>query len=466
MSWTQTVLQLTEPPGTEEPETPVLARRRARALDADAWARLKASKAEAARDDALLTLVQLPIYDLHDYLTEEEAPAAGSYEVRIAKGATPGQLRFLDSSAALTSAGANPGDFEAITVLRLADTDTASIVSPALATVPWDCEAPEFVPTAHGNPARIVRDYAKVQAVPRNVGTWLTVGESPEAGLHPFFGPLATQRLALCLSSSVEGEPLHLIARLDGKIKASSSVEPATDPVWTSPALYKVLNEACSWIYSEPKETSNKHALLSGEIARAWPEGNWGAGLEATLHDALISAQVAYRLHLQDKGVDALKLMADLRKGVAEDVRGVSNQISALSAALWRDAAVALGTVALRNTGAVGDLVTYLVAIYLAVGGYLTLRWADRTVEAIAGNEFAFRRSLYKPLLTDRTYSDLALSRYAHVFREFRAFWRAVALVYLTAIAVVLASVGVPLFLADAGGARTFLTGLAALFHS
>jgi hypothetical protein len=457
MSWIQTVLQLTEPLGADKAETPALARRRLRSLNADTWTRLKACKAAASRDGVLLSLVQLPVDDLHDYLTEDEVPGVGQYEVRVAKTAIPDRLRFLDSASARVSASANPGDFEAITILELADIEAATIISPGLTATPWHEEVPAASTLLFGSPAKAVRDYAKAQTVPRNVGTWLMVSEPDGTALHSFFGPLATQRLALCLPNSVEGEPLHLVARLDGKIKAVSPVEPTADPVWSDPALYRALSEACFWIYSEPKESSNKHALLSGEIARASTEGKWGAGLASTLNDALSSAQIAYRLHLQEKGVDALKLMADLRKGVAEDVRGVTSQISALSAALWRDAAVALGAVALRNTGAVGDLVPFLVAIYLNIGGYLTGRWADRTVKAIEDNELAFRRSLYAPLLSDRTYNDLALSRYADIFREFKAFRRAVAAVYFVAIVVVLATVLVPLFLADAGGARTLV---------
>lgn len=454
MSWIQTVHRVAEPPRPETAETAALARRTLRRLDEAAWLELRQAKQEALVDRVHLTLVQPP--DLYDYLADEDIPVAGDYELRIAKEQVAGELRFMEATTARASAVADPGDFESARTLRVADLDQPITGVTGLSIVPWTAAIDEMAPQRFGVPARTVRDYAKATTVPSNISTWLSVDEGP-IGLHPFFGSLATQRLALSLPSSVEGVPLHLIARLEGKIKAKSRVEAVDDPVWRDADLYRVLNEACLWLYGESKETSNKHALLTGEIARAWTDGSWGAGLSRSLEDALVSAQVAYRLHLQEKGVDALKLMADLRKGVAEDVRGVSNQISALSAALWRDAAVALGTVALRNTGAVSDWVTFLVAIYLAVGGYLTLRWADQTVAAIGENELAFRRSLYKPLLTDSTYKELALDRYREVFREFRAFWRMIACIYLAAIAVVLGTVGIPLLQADAGGSLSFL---------
>lgn len=454
MSWIQTVLRLAEPPTPDMAETPALARRSLRQVDETAWLSLREAKQDALADKVKLTLVQPP--DLYDYLADDDLPVAGDYELRIAKDQVAGELRFIDARAAQASAVASPADFESARALRVADVDEPIADVLGLSIVPWEGAVAETTSQRFGIPAKTVRDYAKAPTVPSNISTWLSA-DNATVGLHPFFGSLATQRLALSLPSSVEGEPLHLIARLEGKIKAKSRVEAVDDPVWRDADLYRILNEACLWLYGEPKETSNKHALLTGEIARAWTDGSWGAGLSRSLEDALVSAQVAYRLHLQEKGVDALKLMADLRKGVAEDVRGVSNQISALSAALWRDAAVALGTVALRNTGAVSDWVTFLVAIYLAVGGYLTLRWADQTVAAIGENELAFRRSLYKPLLTDSTYKELALDRYREVFREFRAFWRMIACIYLAAIAVVLGTVGIPLLQADAGGSLSFL---------
>lgn len=463
MSWTQTVLRLVEAPLPGQPETSALARRKLRKLDDDVWQQLRSAKAEAQADGVNLALVSSQDVDLHDYLTEDQAPAPAEYELRLAKSDVAAEIRFLESDGARMSAIGNPGEFESATILRLADIDRPMQGSIGIAVLPWDAAVPERRELPHfARPTRTVRDYAKSSTVPSNVATWLVAEDKAIIGLHPLFGPLATQRLALCIPNSIEGDPLHLVARLEGKLKAKSNVEPVDDPIWMDTSFYRVLNEACMWIFSEPREASNKHALLTGEIARAWGDSRWGAGLNRALEDALVSAQVAYRLHLQEKGVDALKLMADLRKGVAEDVRSVSNQISALSAALWRDAAVALGTVALRNTGAVGDWVTYLVAVYLAVGGYLTLRWADQTVAAIGENELAFRRSLYRPLLTDNTYKELALTRYRDVFAEFRTFWRIVAVIYLSAIMGVLGTVGVPLFLADVGGAKTFVMNLPA----
>lgn len=467
MSWTQTVLQVAEPQGYDEPETPALACRKVQIASATVWAELRAAKEEAATDSVMLTLVQPP--ELHDYLSEEEAPIPGEYLLRVAKTSISDQLRFLDTSQARASAEGNPGEFESCSVLRLADIASPLEAGLGIAVVPWDYPATQTAPLGLGQPTRAVRDYAKTPVVPINVATWLAPQSDPISGLHPFFGPLASQRLALCLPNSIEGDPLHLFARLEGKIKAKSAVEPATDAVWTDISLYSALNDACVWVYSEPREISNKHALLTGEIARAWSDDSWGAGLALLLEDALISAQVAYRLHLQEKGVDALKLMADLRKGVAEDVRGVSAQISALSAALWRDTAVALGTVALKNTGAVSNWVTALVALYLAVGGYLTLRWADQAVSAIRDNELAFRRALYRPLLTENSYKELALNRYNKVLDEYSSFRCIIILVYIAAIFGVIAALIVPLFYADNGCSKTivmkFLSWVANYHH-
>lgn len=467
MSWTQKVLQFAEPQGHNEAETSALACRKLQMTSASVWTELCAAKEEAATDGVTLTLVQPP--ELHDYLSEEEAPLQGEYLLRVAKNGILDELRFLDTNQAKASAAGNPSEFESCSILRLADIANPLKAGLGIAVLPWSYPAPQRASLDFGQPTRTVRDYGKMPVVPSNVATWMTQQSELISGLHPFFGPLASQRLALCLPNSIEGDPLDLVARLEGKIKSKSAVEPVTDPVWSDPALYRSLNEACMWVYSEPRETSNKHALLTGEIARAWSDDSWGAGLTSLLEDALVSAQVAYRLHLQDKGVDALKLMADLRKSVAEDVRGVSNQISALSAALWRDTAVALGTVALKNTGAVANWVIALVALYLAVGGYLTLRWTDQAVSAIRDNELAFRKTLYRPLLTENTYKNLALDRYNSVLDEYDSFRCIIIIVYVIAIIGLIAILAAPLFIVDGGCSKNFvmklLNWVASFYH-
>src|SRR5690606_26658117 len=144
------------------------------------------------------------------------------------------------------------------------------------------------------------------------------------------------------------------------------------------------------------------------------------------------------RLHLQERGVDAFKLMADLRKSLAEDVKSVGAQTASLAAGLWRDAAVALGAYALRSTGGNQKWLPVAAAVYLAISWYLGRRAASRAVNAIEKNEDTFRRHIFLPLLHSGEYETLAGSGYAAATKEFRRYRRLVATVYFVAIGFML----------------------------
>jgi hypothetical protein len=447
--WTRSLLEeVVDASGGNDSESVALASRTITDLNPAKWERLRKLRDIAKADGVGLALVDFEDGDLHDYLDDDDAPRIGRYRLRVAKRQPAGVLRFLDSSQARAAAAAYPDVFEKASRLLLADLDEPITGTVGIRVGVWGLNQVDSEPDASfSNPSRLVRDVTNVKVIPTNVSTWLIDQNGHDAMLHPFFGGVATRRLSLCLPSVIEGVPLELSIRIQGRSKMQAVVEEMGSGIWSDAGLYAVANETCTWLYSDKREADNKHTLLVAELARSWPEGaGWGAGLAQCLEDALASAQMAYRLHLQEKGVDALKLMAELRKAVADDVKSVASQTSALSAALWRDAAVALGAVALRNAGTVSDVITCLVALYLSIGATLTLRWANGAVEAIANNELAFRKTLYKPIMADNSYKNLALVRYEEVFEEYKKYRNMVAVVYIFAITGLLWSVYWPLW--------------------
>ena len=126
---------------------------------------------------------------------------------------------------------------------------------------------------------------------------------------------------------------------------------------------------------------------------------------------------------MQSKGVDALKLMSDLRKGLSDDVRALASNTSSLSASLWRDAAVAFGVVVVRLASAtVGNWLLWMAAAYLAASCFFTCVAASSAVKGIQENEKSFRSRLYGPLLLDEEYEELAAKHYRKAISGFRWF--------------------------------------------
>ncbi|MBC9883238.1 hypothetical protein G8O24_38785, partial [Bradyrhizobium sp. INPA01-394B] len=145
------------------------------------------------------------------------------------------------------------------------------------------------------------------------------------------------------------------------------------------------------------------------------------------------------RLHIQSKGVDAFKLMSDLRKGLADDVRSLANNTSSLSSGLWRDAAVAFGVIAVRLASTtVGDWLLWMAAAYLLASCIFSCIAASSAVSGIVENEKSFRSRLYGPLLLDKEYEELAGKHYRQAESNFRWYRRFIVLAYLIVVAVLL----------------------------
>lgn len=408
-------------------------------LDLVRWRALQVIQAEARLHSVALRVTDAIGGDGFDYLQEDfDESIARDYRLTCVKAPLDRQLRFFYATEFKKVAAAEPNLVEATDAVLIADLP-APLYCVGFSLLLWTQDP--FQPErrlATKSPRTIVNDATGDGVVPVSIGPWLPV---ESGGSHEeLLGGPSPRRLGLALPTSLYRDADgRLTALADIKRKVVGAVESQSDPIWRDPALNGSIQEAAQWIYVEGQDADNRHTILAAEIARSFPKGkDWGSGLAAILSTALDSARIAYRLHLYDKSIDALKLMSDLRKGLADDVRAVSTQTSALAAGLWRDAAVALGAVALKGlSGDAGFFILVLTCAYLASSWYLNTRAANEAVSAIKANELTFRSKLYGPMLADDEYREIAGNRYSAVVAEFATYRRLVGFIYCAAVLVV-----------------------------
>ncbi|MBY3268420.1 hypothetical protein HFO05_07310 [Rhizobium laguerreae] len=405
------------------------------------WLALQSLKEGAGVQQVSVRVVDADSPDGHDLL-EDDFDDQTQYRYRLVcvKAPIDGVLRFFLLNSFRNIVERDPVSVEMADTVFIGDL-RSKVETAGILLLPWG-DQPTIVSEnrALRSPREFINDATGSLVVPASVGPWIPGGDS-EAH-QALFGRDFGRRLALALPTSITKNGAgNLVALSDFKRKVSAEIEDQSNPVWTDHTLAETLIAAAKWVYADGTDVENRHSILAAEIARSFPKvTGWGAGLQATLENALDSARIAYRLHLYDKSIDALKLMSDLRKGLADDVKSVSTQTSTLSAGLWRDAAVAFGAVALKSlTASMGILILAVTAIYLTVSWYLNMRVASDAVAAISSNERVFRTKLYGPILADNEYYELAGNRYNAVIGEFYRYRRLVSLVYWSSIVLVCA---------------------------
>ncbi|NOJ41567.1 hypothetical protein [Bradyrhizobium australiense] len=400
------------------------------------WQLLQSIRVNAASLGVTISLTDSDPSDEHELLEDKiEDFANRTFSIRIVKVPTAGVLKFFTVDGFEHALISEPERFEQVNCVLLAEAEF-ECASANLIVKPWPDEYVAQPRTVDDpiSPRRLVNDISGKGLTPISVGTWITE-ESGSPWLKEKLLNAASHRLALCIpdavSIDVDG---NVVAHLRSGRKVAARVDPASR--WSDQGLMSLLSEVCRWIYLDGRDAETRHSLLSAELVRLWPTGaGWQEGLWHSLAGGLEAARTAYRLHVQSKGVDALKLMSDLRKGLSDDVRALSNNTSSLSASLWRDAAVAFGVVVVRLANAtVGNWLLWMAAAYLAASCFFTCVAASSAVRGIEENEKSFRSRLYGPLLLDEEYEELAAKHYRTALSSFRWYRFFIVVAYLIAV--------------------------------
>lgn len=317
----------------------------------------------------------------------------------------PGQGRvdfiFPDDAAAWIKQ--NPKKWEATEILTvfLATEGGRTAAAEILTTADGARSTPAI---AYTSPLRIVRHLSGGGDTPCSAASWI-IHERPQ-GDDPIFSAIdevAAQRLPLTLASELWREDGKLFASFKGgrQLRLDTSTDFGAAPSTQ-------LIEAVKWVYAYEEDAETKHGLLAAEIAREWKTTeSLNLGLHEILEHALQNAKTAFSIKIRKLSTDALKLMSDLRKNLSGDVQGAMAQSTALTSALWRDAAIALAVMLIRSASPQSpEWISVFAAIYLIISGALNFEQFRIGLQAITAGSGEFRSRVYG-YLSDEDYKAL-----------------------------------------------------------
>lgn len=404
------------------------------------WNALRAARSDASSLGITINVTDGDLDDEHDCLDEHiDDFSDRTFSIRIVKAQSNSALKFLSIDGFQQSIRAEPSRFEEVTEIAIAELpNDFKCINSSIAIKPWEdgwspsAERPEHAVL----PRRLVNDMSGKGLLPRSPNAWI-VDDTADAWWSNKIGVTAIRRLALCVPDAISMDSDgNVVAHVRSGRKIGAVLN-ASDAQPYDRNLHLLLSDVCRWIYCEGPDAETRHSLLASELVRLWPSGaTWLKGLGDSLEGSLEAARTAYRLHLQSKGVDALKLMSDLRKGLSDDVRSLATNTAALSSGLWRDAAVAFGVVVLKaTTVSLGSWFIWFAIAYLIASCAFTVMAANTAVNGIVENEKSFRARLYSPLLLDKDYEELAAKHYRRALNSFESYRFYVMFAYGVAVA-------------------------------
>lgn len=203
--------------------------------------------------------------------------------------------------------------------------------------VPWDGDLlpplnsvpPD--PTSEANDPRrgMVRDLTGSE-VTSDALLWLLLGEPGECAVWEAWRIEAAIRLALLPTTEVWSEAGALRVSLHGGRKRTFDFGAAD---LNHVAAYGPLSDAAEWLVMG-RGAEARHEMLTRRLEAILPEvDSWCRTMPSAIREALDGAKIDYRAYARSKSTETLKVMADLRKAVGEDVSRIVERSQKLSQA-------------------------------------------------------------------------------------------------------------------------------------
>lgn len=252
------------------------------------------------------------------------------------------------------------------------------------------------------SPNRLIKDLGSA-LVPLSVSPYLMEGPSPQSSaVLNVWKKHACRNLFFSLVSEVWVEnnaiQISLIGPRTRKIAFDlNEINPHRD--------FLLLTEVAQWVYGAHRDTEIRHTLFTYELARDWnDQASLSRGFAERAAFALEAAKTSFHAHICNTSKDTLKSLADLRKGLGEEVTKVTNQTKELLSSLWKDFAIAVtalfGRIALSASGKLSDpiamkAVLYGTAFFLIASISINLFFNSRFLRLSSKNRISWSQKLY-----------------------------------------------------------------------
>lgn len=338
-------------------------------------------------------------------LTEAFSP----FRVSIEKPASPeGEVRYLTNTAFKLALQSEP-PFSVIKVGRL----RCSISTLGCAFLPWDEVVVDQPSLSTGDPNLIVRDLRREDRLPLSLAPWLLVEPEmwkPDCPAASLWADAAARRLIRMLADEISPDGRAQYFGNSSRVAVDSSRLLSNTDYCLSDSSFIALQTTALWIVEEPKQMAMRHALFSGEIARiAVFHQDVVQLLEDNCEAAFEAAKIAYRLGLSELGGTALKLLANLRAEVADQITKSTDTTRQLILSLAAALSVGVGLIAARLSASAPQWT--LMAVMVVATGYVILvgfaGW--RFVHSLRANRQHWRRHLYR-FLPRKHYREMVVN--------------------------------------------------------
>jgi hypothetical protein len=288
----------------------------------------------------------------------------------------------------------------------------------AFAVEPW-VDAPSQAdarPRAEPDPRRFVRCVDAKLPAPAELSTWILRGSPPIAPSIAFdrWRRASCEMLALSLANELvfdaSGSKVVLSGQPPKKLELGLFNGSDASP-------FETVSEAAKWVFGGQHDHELKHTFLTAELAREWPLTEpFCQGLAKRLPNALDSARLLYKAHVRTGSKDTLKALAELRKVLGDEVQKISQQTRDLASGVWKDVAIAVGTLSLKlltdatRTPGFKTGIAYVglaVAAYIGISFWMAVRTNSQFMKVTHDIRSSWRTKLYG-FLDDDDYRTLA----------------------------------------------------------
>lgn len=266
--------------------------------------------------------------------------------------------------------------------------------------VPWGCGDATFVQGLGRDPNLVVRDLRRNNRLPDSLSIWMLVEPLPDVtpcAAYCIWTDAAVRRLIPALAEEISPDGTNLYFGLASRVVVDASRLSAESSGYLPHEQFLLLQAVVGWVFELPKQTSMRHALFGGELARiATYQQDVVALFAEGAGTTLDAAKIAYRLGLSELSSAALKLLTELRSEVADQISKSSDTTRQLVLSLAAAISVGIGLIAAR-VGESAPISTLMVLMAIA-SGYVALvgfiGW--RFVESLQANRQHWRRHLYR----------------------------------------------------------------------
>jgi hypothetical protein len=207
------------------------------------------------------------------------------------------------------------------------------------------------------------------------------------------------------------------------------------------------ISEIANWVLEVEREIEIRQNLLASRIANEQirSEETWPSLIKRTFSKVLENTKNDYKAHLHSKSSETLKIIADIRKSIAEESAKIIERTHALSSVLFRDIAIAFGTISIKFLAAKNkdDFKTELMflllftACWLATSLYMTTSTNRLYILSLAKSRYFWSRKVNQSIpisefkeLSERPFRD-AVKAYDKTRRQATSIYYSVIVVLL-----------------------------------